>query len=97
MSNNKDIEEKRQRILDEMNARRIDGKTYIDSQWLLNEYETALTQHHEAEVERAVEAERIRLVKTGKLWVEVQEDNVSIRKVDLFDLTPTKTDKQTEV
>lgn len=34
--------ELRDRILEEMNARRIDHKTYIDSEWLLSEYEKAL-------------------------------------------------------
>ena len=34
--------ELRDQVLAEMNARRIDHKTYINSEWLLSEYEKAL-------------------------------------------------------
>ena len=43
--------ELRQRILDKMNSRRIDGKTYIDSEWLLNQYDEAERQKREEGVE----------------------------------------------
>lgn len=34
----------RKQILAEMNASRIDHKTYIDSEWLLNEYEQQIRE-----------------------------------------------------
>ena len=36
--------ELRNKVIEEMNARRQDGKTYIDSEWLLSQYEQAITQ-----------------------------------------------------
>jgi ribosomal protein S18 acetylase RimI-like enzyme len=38
----------REQVLEEMNARRIDHKTYIDSEWLLKEYEKTLLDQHSA-------------------------------------------------
>ena len=39
--------ELRDQVLAEMNARRIDHKTYINSEWLLSEYETTLRKEQE--------------------------------------------------
>ena len=39
--------ELRDQIIREMNARRIDHKTYINSEWLLSEYETTLRKEQE--------------------------------------------------
>lgn len=39
--------ELRDQVLAEMNARRIDHKTYINSEWLLSEYETTLRKEKE--------------------------------------------------
>jgi hypothetical protein len=36
------LEETRKQVIEEMNARRIDHKTYTDSNWLLAEYEKQL-------------------------------------------------------
>ena len=47
-------EELRKQILNEMNAGRIDHKTYIDSEWLLSEYDKTLHQ----ELQKAREEER---------------------------------------
>ena len=41
------VEEIRQRILDEMNAGRKDGKTYINAEWLLDQYDEAERQKRE--------------------------------------------------
>ena len=46
------VEEIRQQIIDEMNARRIDHKTYIDSEWLLNEYDKLMFSAHMREFEK---------------------------------------------
>lgn len=50
----------------------------------------------EYEVEKAVNAERRRIVTSNRFFVEVDEDNVGVRKVLFSDITPTK-DKTTEV
>ena len=44
MSTKKEL---RDQVLAEMNARRIDHKTYINSEWLLSEYETTLRKEKE--------------------------------------------------
>ncbi len=47
----KDAKEHRARVLEEMKARRIDGKTYIDAEWLLAQYEKELLANIGRELE----------------------------------------------
>lgn len=42
----------RERVLEEMNARRVDGKTYIDSEWLLSQLLEAEKKRWREEVEQ---------------------------------------------
>ena len=53
-SNNNKSSELRTQIIEEMEARRIDHKTYVDAKWLLNQYDTLKDKAHKAEVEEAV-------------------------------------------
>lgn len=62
MSKDSTREELRQQIIDEMNSRRIDHKTYIDSDWLLSEYDKSFHQ----ELQKAREKERERIIYITK-------------------------------
>lgn len=59
MSHNTESNELRTQILEEMEARRIDHKTYVDAEWLLDQYDTL----KDTEKEEAVREERERIFK----------------------------------
>lgn len=54
MSHNTKSNELRTQILEEMEARRIDHKTYVDAEWLLDQYDTLKDTEKEEAVREAI-------------------------------------------
>lgn len=71
-------DELRKQILEEMNARRIDHRTYVNSEWLLSEYDKTLHQELQKAREQLVEEIRTDLLNYRD---ERLDDNASITNI----------------
>ena len=101
MSHNTKSNELRTQILEEMEARRIDHKTYIDAKWLLDQYDTLKdTEKGEAvrEIIKMADALEVECGLDGdkgtKQWMAFKGFRNSIR--DKFLTTPLPESDKTE-